>query len=112
MWKDLQSWTNDALTDMGHKEKALNNLENAYTYYVLATDTSNADKILCDIPLTELEEEYEIHPDVRILHFKGLRGVFATNDIKEGTVVFRIPREECLNGTKEELVERLKEDTV
>ena len=112
MWKNLQSWTNDALTDMGHKEKALNNLENAYTYYILANDTLNVQKILCDIPLTELEEEYEIHPDVRILRFKGLRGVFATNDIKEGTVVFRIRREECLSGTKEELVERLKEDTV
>tara|TARA_B110000008_G_scaffold49515_1_gene48427 strand:- start:1595 stop:2770 length:1176 start_codon:yes stop_codon:yes gene_type:complete len=113
MWKNLQTWTNDALTDMGHKEKSLNNLDNAYTYFILAKDISNVKQILRDIPCTSLEAEYDkyIHPDVRILRFKGLRGVFATNDIKEGTVVFSIPRKECLNGTKEELVERLKEDT-
>ena len=114
MWKNLQTWTTGALTDMGHKEKALNNLETAYTYYVLAGDISNITGILNDIPLNALELEYNkyIHSGVRLLSFKGLRGVFSTNTIKEGTVVFRIPREECLKGTKAELVELLKEDTV
>jgi len=114
MWEKLQSWTKEQLIDMGNKERDQNNLETAYTYYLLAKDKSKMEEMMEEIPFTLLEEEYNefIHPDVRILKVKDRRGVFTTKTIEAGTIIFSIPKSRCFTGTKEELVEVLEQDTV
>lgn len=66
------------------------------------------------IPISKLEMEYSkyIHKDVRLLRVHGRRGVFATNPIQTGEIIFKIPLDKCNRGTKEDLVEYLREDTV
>lgn len=105
-------WTIETLNAMALAQKKLHFYQTAYSYYMLAENYKEASNMLEVIPKSELEEEYSscIHPDVRLLRVHGRRGVFATKPIQAGEIIFKIPLSLCKNGSKQELVEYLRED--
>lgn len=106
------TWTIETLNTMAFAQKKLHFYETAYSYYMLAKNYEEASNMFEIIPRSELEEEYSsyIHADVRLLRVHGRRGVFATQPIKAGEIICEIPLSLCKKGSKQELVEYMRED--
>lgn len=111
--EDMSQWSKATLNRMAFAEMKLHSYANAYMYYVLAGN-EEANKALEHIPLTELEENYAEHisQDVRIISFKGRRGVLAKRDLPMGHVVCEIPLYLCTTGTKEELTKYISTSNI
>lgn len=111
--KDLETTTNVDLENMGLAECRLHNFQAAYGYYLMANNTEKARNMRELVPISELEK---VHSDYinkcRILRVQGRRGVFATENIKMGEVIFKISLDKCVRGSLKELAEYLKKDTV
>jgi len=107
-------WTIDTLNTMALAQKKLHFYQTAYSYYMLAKNFKEAENLFATIPISKLEMKYSeyIRKDVRLLRVHGRRGVFATKPIKTGEIFFSIPLDKCRRGTKEELVEFMREDNV
>ena len=107
-------WTIDTLNTMALAQKKLHFYQTAYSYYMLAKNFKEAENMFELIPISKLEMEYSkyILKDVRLLRVHGRRGVFATKPIKAGEIFLKIPLDKCKRGTKEDLVQFMREDTV
>jgi hypothetical protein len=111
--KDQKTRTMEDLNLMGEAEYNLHNYEAAYGYYLMAKNTKEAVKVRAMVPISELEKEYgEFIYKCRILRVNGRRGVFATEDIRMGDIILKIPLDKCYTGTKKELSGFLLKDTV